>query len=159
MSGIGPEEISNVYNLVISTDSAQNLVNALNKKDFWEILTICVSAVAAISSAVAAYFSAKSANKSAQISHDLFINEINKQYFNIRQKLPETLQKFTEKNKLIMCNFLEMVCSYYFYKKINEKELLVFRSDLNAKTLIEFSKKSNALGNYKKWLRKNNFIS
>ena len=194
MSGIGPGEISegvsNVYNLIISTESAQILTQSFEpffKKGFWEIWASTFAAglsfLAAIASIVVAWITNKNSlnmqkklleisensikiqqdsltvsKNSTQIAHDMFIAELDKLYFEIRQKLPDDYKKLSIKEKMLMCNFLEKVCSSFYHKKITKEELSVYGATLKIQSYVDYSKTSNRLGNYKKWLRENNLI-
>lgn len=151
MSGIGPEEFSNVYNLVISTKSAKILAKEFEPSflEFWLPL------ITVIASTIAAFLSFFTAKKSAEMSHNLFVNELDKEYQLLSRKLFEEYTPelpLSNKNKKSMCNFFEKICSLYFRKVINEKELSVYQADLTNNSFIDYAKNCNELGSYKKWL-------
>jgi hypothetical protein len=138
MSGIDPIQFQEVYNLVISTESAQLLATTFNKNP----LEIWAPTVAALGSAIAAGISCYTGWKlgknslkiqqssleipknSIKISHDLFIHELDKLYFEIRKDYPDLYDTSNPYTISIMCNFLEKICIHFFQKKISKKRIV-----------------------------------
>jgi len=169
MSGIGPGEISegisNVYNLVISTESAQILANELNKKEWWQVIIAWAPVLTSLISLYIATISIKIAEKSSKISKNSlkisknsFIDNITKLYFEI-----DSLNCDPIKKKIMLCNYFEYICDLFYKNKLKEKDFDIFCSIMEqqdfanyATTINETDYKSYSC--YLMWLREKDLI-
>ncbi|MDD2564086.1 MAG: hypothetical protein PHU27_07725 [Salinivirgaceae bacterium] len=155
MLGMGPfiNEITNT-NLVISTASAKILAEQLKSSplEFWLPL---ITSLAAAFAATMSYWTSR---KSVELSHNLFLNDLNKEHdYLLRAMFEEYTPKLplSNKNKMSMCNFLEKLCHLYYDKVINKKEIYRYRSNLFHKDFVDYANKNEGLGTYKRWLSEN----
>ena len=177
MSGIGPGEISegisNVYNLVISTESAQILANELNKKEWWENLSVWAPMIAAFLSVITAIISIyiawksnknslkiqktslKISKNSTKIAHDSLVNNIYRLYFDIKtQNVPDPMKI------RLYCSFFEYVCDFRYKNILKEIDLSFLSGVLLDPPLVnyaisEYKKDNEVYCQYIKWLKTN----
>lgn len=163
MSGIGPliNEITNT-NLVISTSSAKILAQQF-KSSAWEFWLPLLTSVAA---AVAAYMSFLASKQSLNLSHQLFLNELNKEYAALSARLFDEYTPnlpVSNKNKKNICNFFQKICGLYYHKLIKKEELSCYNIDLFNEPFVEYAKSKNkeerTLGSYIRWLHENKIIT
>ena len=163
MSGISPliAEVIDA-NIVISTESARTLANQFTHSplEFW------FPFVTSMAAAVAAFMSYFASKKSVQLSHNLFINELNREYALISDRLFDEFRPelpLSNKNKKSMCNFFQKICGLYYQGMINKVELSSYNADLFNKPFVDYAdninKKDRTLGSYIRWLCENNKIS
>ena len=145
MSGIDPTQFQEIYNLVISTESAQILAQGFSKKDFWSILTIVLPLITTIVSIIIAINSLKIAKKaneiSTQIAHNSFVNNIHKLFFDLllKAKHPPTITDIEN-----FCNYFEYVFSLYYQDTLLRKDLKIFSDVIKDKTFTKFATERNS---------------
>lgn len=163
MLGISPP-IAEVIdaNLTISTESAKILASQFVRSpmEFWFPL---ITSIAAVVAAFMSYFASK---KSVQLSHNLFINELNREYALISDRLFDEFRPelpLSNKNKKSMCNFFQKICALYYQGMINKAELSSYAADLFNKPFVDYAdntnKKDRTLGSYIRWLCENNKLN
>ncbi|MFA6361724.1 MAG: hypothetical protein WCX33_02880 [Candidatus Shapirobacteria bacterium] len=162
MSGIGPliNEIANT-NLVISTASAKILAEQF-KSSPWEFWLPLITSIAAAFAAIMSFLASR---KSVKLSHNLFLNDLNREHDYLLRAMFEEYTPdlpLSNKNKQSMCNFLEKMCSLYYRKIINKSELSSYKAELTNKPFVEYAKnkfeKEKNLGQFVRWIDENKII-
>lgn len=147
-------------NLIISTQSARILASQFTHttQEFWLPLITSVAAV------VAAFMSYLASRKSVQLTHNILINELNKEFAEIKDRMYDEFNENCEsgilnKNKDRMCGFFEKICGLHQRKLLNNGELFAYSAIMKTRVLMKYAKvhntKEDTLNQYVLWLKKN----
>lgn len=159
MSEIGPlmRTITDT-NLIVSTESAKILAKQF-RPSLWEFWLPLITSIAAAFAAVMSYFASR---KSVELSHNLFLNDLNKEHdYLLRTMFEEYTPNLplSNKNKQSMCNFLEKMCGLYYRKVISKRELSAYNAELDNKPFVEYAKNKfnneKTLGQFMRWIDEN----